>query len=130
VEDLSEPGVLMRLQFVILHHTGIDQPHFDVMVETSPASKLTTWRSPCWPIDRPTVLTQLGEHRRDYLDYEGPISNDRGQVKRVARGQCNVIRADDNSIWTIQFADPTMPPINIRHVERDRWLAVPSCGGE
>jgi hypothetical protein len=29
---------------------------------------------------------QLGDHRRDYLEYEGEVSGDRGWVRRVAAG--------------------------------------------
>ena len=29
---------------------------------------------------------QLGDHRRDYLEYEGEVSGDRGRVIRVAAG--------------------------------------------
>lgn len=75
-----------KLRYVILHHEGIAEPHFDLMIETAPGGALFTWRVPCWPIDAGTQLIQLGEHRRDYLEYEGPVSGNRGRVKRIAAG--------------------------------------------
>lgn len=117
------------LEFVIVHHSGVDEPHFDLMFESSPGSMLTTWRSEQWPIDKPAALVRIGDHRRDYLDYEGPVSNDRGQVKQVARGRCAIERDENGLFWSIRFEDPTMPPLNIKHVTADQWLGVPSCGG-
>ncbi len=32
------------------------------------------------------AAAQLGDHRRDYLEYEGEVSGDRGRVIRVAAG--------------------------------------------
>jgi len=36
------------------------------------------------------VLTPLPPHRRRYLTYEGPISRGRGDVRRLAGGDCEV----------------------------------------
>ena len=119
------------LRFVVLRHEQIDSPHFDLMFETSAGSALTTWRSERWPVDRPTVLTRLGEHRRAYLDYEGTVSDGRGMVRRVARGTCRIDRlagAGPDTFWTVRFDDPMTPPLSIKHVDDDRWLAVPACG--
>lgn len=32
------------------------------------------------------TATRLPDHRKKYLDYEGPVSGDRGQVRAVSRG--------------------------------------------
>src|SRR5258706_5113599 len=86
----------MPLRFAILHHTGVPTPHFDLMFETAPGSPLATWRSPVWPILQPTPIERLDDHRRDYLDYQGPVSNDRGHVRRVAGGEVQfAVRTDD-----------------------------------
>lgn len=77
------------LRYVVLHHTGHDQPHFDLMFETAAGSPLATWRSATWPAI--SNLTPLADHRRAYLDYEGPVSNNRGQVRRVAAGTHTII---------------------------------------
>src|SRR5580765_1966878 len=70
----------MSLRYVILHHTGVPTPHYDLMFETDPGSPLATWRSPTWPITDPTLLERLADHRRDYLEYQGPLTNNRGEV--------------------------------------------------
>lgn len=50
--------------------------------------------------------TRLPDHRAHYLDYEGPISGDRGRVTRVAAGQARVERdeAELLVVW-VDFGD-------------------------
>ena len=82
--------MIVPLRFVILHHTDYGQPHYDLMFETEPGSALATYRLPTWPITGPTHIEKLTEHRRDYLDYQGPVSNNRGQVRRLASGAITI----------------------------------------
>jgi hypothetical protein len=89
------------LRYVILHHDGIANPHVDLMFEKSPGSMLMTWRSAHWPIDSTTVIEPLPDHRRDYLDYEGPVSRNRGEVRRIAAGTFQISRNDSNFIQMI-----------------------------
>jgi hypothetical protein len=93
-------------RYVILRHDGIAEPHFDLMFEKSPGSMLMCWRASHWPIDQSTSITRLPDHRREYLDYEGPISGDRGTVTRIARGTCSIsdsihIELDDGTKFTL-----------------------------
>ena len=78
------------LKYVVLRHEGVDEPHFDLMFETKPGSDLATWRVDDWPIRDDLTFTPLRPHRRAYLQYEGAISADRGQVHRVHTGQHEV----------------------------------------
>ncbi len=73
-------------RYVILHHTGVAEPHFDLMFEIEAGGALKTYRSMVWPIIEPTPVFSLPDHRREYLDYEGPVSNNRGRVARVESG--------------------------------------------
>lgn len=83
-------------QFVLLEH---DHPelHWDFMLESGEV--LLTWR-----LDRiPTKAAEfdavaLPDHRTAYLDYEGPVSGDRGSVVRVDRGMFELIAAEDGSL--------------------------------
>jgi hypothetical protein len=78
-------------RYVVLRHTGVTESHFDLMFETSPDSVLATWRSSTWPVTRDSILTPLAEHRRVYLEYEGPLSESRGSVSRVSEGTHQII---------------------------------------
>jgi hypothetical protein len=79
------------LRCVILHHEGVEDPHYDLFFETTPGSPLATWRASRWPIQAGDYLVRIADHRRDYLDYEGPISGDRGRVRRVYAGLCAAV---------------------------------------
>lgn len=111
-----------RHRYVVLHHEDIAEPHFDLMIESSPGGGLLTWRSSSWPIDAEVQLIQLGEHRRDYLEYEGPISGDRGFVKRVAGGDC-VVRWTSAGECNIDFQ---AGGLRFRQIAGERWTAAPS----
>jgi hypothetical protein len=75
-------------RFVILEH---DHPelHWDFMLEVD--GGLRTWRlttEPC--AGEATYATPLSDHRLAYLDYEGPVSGNRGKVCRWDRGEYEV----------------------------------------
>lgn len=77
---------MSQLQYVILRHEGIPSPHFDLMFETELGGALITYRSAVWPLENRTELQKLNDHRRAYLTFEGPLSGNRGTVRRVVRG--------------------------------------------
>lgn len=76
------------LRYVVLRHEGIPIPHYDLMWETECNSPLATARCSEWPPREGVSLQRLADHRRLYLDYEGPVSQGRGHVRRVASGTC------------------------------------------
>ena len=83
-------------QFVLLEH---DHPalHWDFMLEH--AGALWTWRLEEMPgdISAEIAATRLPDHRIEYLDYEGPVSNNRGKVHRIDRGTYVNTAAEDSS---------------------------------
>lgn len=77
------------LRFVVLEHRfppGHARPlHWDFMLETE--AGLRTWALPIEPaLQMPIAADELPLHRVDYLDYEGPVSRDRGSVHRWDSG--------------------------------------------
>jgi hypothetical protein len=44
----------------------------------------------------------LGDHRRDYLEYEGPVSGERGQVTRIDAGVFETIDESRQS-WQVEL---------------------------
>jgi hypothetical protein len=89
------------LRFVVLHHTGVDEPHYDFMFETSPTSQLVTFRLPQWPVFENQRALKLRDHRRAYLDFQGDISMGRGNVQRVDEGDAQV--TGDSRGWTVRI---------------------------
>jgi len=112
------------LRYVVLRHDGIPDPHFDLMFETAPGSRLATWRCDRWPIDRETPVTKLDDHRPAYLEYEGPVSGDRGSVRRVTSGYHKLERRGDDH-WRFTFRDTLgFRQLTFRR-DGNRWLASP-----
>ncbi len=82
------------LRTVVLLHTLPDgSSHFDWMLEQPGRGDLVTFRCTRSPHEAGQWdAERLPDHRRVYLDYEGPISGNRGDVRRVASGE--VLEAD------------------------------------
>ena len=71
-------------RFVVLEHRIVGT-HWDLMLQD--ARDLRTWALDAPPaLDVDIPARELAAHRLIYLDYEGPISADRGEVRRVAAG--------------------------------------------
>lgn len=78
-------------RFVILRHQppagGQQRPHWDLMLQSGDV--LRTWSLAEAPAAGRTIAAEaLADHRSVYLDYEGPISGDRGAVIRWDAGTC------------------------------------------
>lgn len=84
-------------RFVVLRHSlpaEAERPtHWDWMFELN--GVLETWATeplnqlfgPSELIEPISVIAQrLADHRLEYLDYEGPVSGQRGSVARILRG--------------------------------------------
>lgn len=85
-------------QFVLLEH---DHPvlHWDFMLESGDV--LLTWRLDRIPAEACEFdVVALSDHRKAYLDYEGPVSGDRGSVVRVDRGTFELLSSEDGSMTT------------------------------
>ena len=97
---------MKTLRYVILRHDGIEQPHFDVMFEAAESGPLITLRSDAWPAVKGSTLQRLADHRRAYLDYEGPVSGNRGFVRRIASGTCELL-PDDHGVLRVTLDGQT-----------------------
>jgi hypothetical protein len=84
-------------RYVVLHHTGHPEKrtHFDWMLERD--GLLRTWI-----VEDPSLSSgaaiQSFDHRLLYVDHEGPVAGDRGEVRRVASGSYEVLEWDERRI--------------------------------
>jgi hypothetical protein len=95
-------------RFVLLYHEcppGYEKPsHWDFMLEAGVV--LWTWELRELPAAWQSVLPQLksspntivsarrlADHRLAYLDYEGPLTNDRGSVTRQMSGDYQLLES-------------------------------------
>jgi hypothetical protein len=83
-------------RYVVLEH---DHPvlHWDLMLEAGKV--LRTWRLAAPPEARAVVAAEPSfDHRLAYLDYEGPVSGDRGQVRAWDRGTFAWLHREETGI--------------------------------
>ena len=89
----------MTARFVILHHQVHDGEHWDLMVEQGDV--LLTWRLPREPTGAsslPMPAERIADHRKAYLDYEGPLSGNRGEVRQWDRGDYETIEENESRV--------------------------------
>lgn len=104
-ETSSQPAVndTSPAHFVVQHHTGYGQEHWDLMLEDGPM--LATWRldqPPGTTPDTPTRAVRIGDHRKAYLTYRGPISRGRGRVAIYDSGGYTLLARGDRT-WVFEL---------------------------
>lgn len=117
-------------RFVILHHRlppGSDRSdHYDLMFEDGEA--LLTWAIADLPSEQPQTAEELPPHRREYLTYEGPVSNNRGQVVRVAAGSFAWLQRQDGQLIAAIQASALTGELHLERLEGTTWrlsMALP-----
>lgn len=108
-----------QLRYAVLHHTHVAHPHYDLLLEVSSDAPLATWRCEQWPPRGEMTVVRLPDHRRIYLEYEGPVSGGRGEVSRVAHGNLALIENSDTRVHA-HLAGGTMLALSL--IKDDRWL--------
>ena len=81
-------------RFVVLEHQlpaeSRRHSHWDLLLEQPPewGGMLLTFDVSVPPAEwgKPTLVAKLADHRAHYLDYQGPISGNRGSVTQVLEG--------------------------------------------
>ena len=82
------------MRFVILRHRGHGNLHYDLMLEGG--AKLISWSCSQNPLTHPAAeCRRIADHRKAYLTYEGPVSQNRGTVERIESGQYAAIEIND-----------------------------------
>ena len=109
-------------RFVILRHEPgpqSDRPlHWDLMLEMG--DSLKTWSLPVQPDQVTTmVAVALPDHRKAYLQFEGPVSRGRGYVTRFDEGWyehevCSAVQ------YRLKLVGVHVPPhVTLTHCESD-----------
>lgn len=103
-----------EFRWVLLRHDVASGPareaswHYDWMIEEEGNERLVCFRvmvrvGELGPGAR-FEGERLGDHRREYLEYEGEISGGRGRVTRVAAGVCEGWRGGDGRASVVMGA--------------------------
>ena len=89
---------------VLLRHVLPDgSEHFDWLFERATGSGLLAFRvnERLDLGDTASLLAErIADHRAEYLTYEGPVSGDRGHVKRLAAGR-SILRVEADRVLTV-----------------------------
>ncbi len=89
------------MRFVILKHQDRGNLHYDLMLEGD--EKLITWNCSQNPLTHPAAeCRRIADHRKAYLTYEGPVSQNRGAVQRIESGRYDAIEINE-SHWVVQL---------------------------
>jgi len=104
-------------RYVILQHdwNGV---HYDLMMEQGAALK--TWRLPSLLQPGRQEASLLSDHRLEYLTYEGPVSQNRGNVCRVAEGKYEATLTSEHC-WKIVLHGILQGLMTLQHEVGDRW---------
>lgn len=101
---------LGRGEFVLLEHDGRTASdaatraaglHWDLLVDLDGGERVATWRLDADPTGASAEILaeRIGDHRRDYYEFEGAVDGGRGTVRRIDRGACRVVaRSADGAV--------------------------------
>ena len=126
---------MQSLRTAILEHTTADGVHHDWLIEdprlTNPhATDARLWTARVlpppaqWAILGEFKLEVLPPHRRAYLDYQGPVSGNRGHVRRIAAGNCLIDLWSAGRIALTMQCDGQCIEIQLHRLASERWAAV------
>ncbi len=131
--SLNEAGLGRRLgdgekaatAFVVLRHDDREGTHYDLMIDEG--EHLATWKCPQPPETAqisPLSCRWIGDHRRGYLDYEGYVSGDRGEVRRHDRGRCTM-SARSSDRWHVLFQGRKLiGSYELSRIADDSWRLI------
>ena len=110
-------------RFVVLEH-DFPELHWDFMLEFG--SALRTWRLAQAPEMNGNAIeaVRLADHRLTYLDYEGPVSGDRGTVQRWDRGAYEVLESRAGETLRVRLLGDKVCAIGILDSSGARWMFI------
>ncbi|MBD3676612.1 MAG: hypothetical protein HUJ26_24130 [Planctomycetaceae bacterium] len=110
----------MIARFVILTH---DHPHlhWDLMLEDE--TSLLTWRLSEEPNRTGSIPAEaLPPHRKHYLDYEGPVSGNRGSVTRWDAGTYEVTHQSEYELSIVLNGEKLHGPATLSQLDSNgKW---------
>ena len=114
-------------QYVILRH-DFPEVHWDLMLEE--AGVLKTWRLPEPPAMDPAsdetsldlIAESLPDHRLVYLEYEGPVSGERGTVTRWDKGSFTLLEKKEGLYVALMTGEELAGRVTLRQRDQEnQW---------
>lgn len=104
-------------RFVLLWHetpANFARPsHWDLMLQVGDHLR-------CWALEyamdegKAQTVDGLPDHRLAYLDYEGPVSGDRGSVSRHDQGEYETITDEENELVVLLHGNRIRGTLSLR----------------
>lgn len=107
------------MRFVVLQHSyqGV---HYDFMLEAG--AVLRTWKLQQPPAPGVTLAAvQSFDHRLQYLDFEGPISGDRGHVVRWDAGTYQGTLDDGPFLQVRLTGERLCGSVQLQRIQGEQW---------
>ncbi len=110
----------MPLKFTFSHHTGCSnkEDHYDLFLEDEGGLITFSMKSP-------TIYGQecirIRDHRKIYLDFEGKIDDEKGDVKIMETGGLEIVKKDPKML-ICRLGGKEESKIRIEKKEGDTWL--------
>lgn len=115
------PGVP---RFVVLEH---DWPHLHLDLLLERDGILRAWRlPPAFTGSEPVEAVRNDDHRLLYLDYEGPVSGDRGSVRRWDGGGLRWLPTSPGRLRFRLTGERLSATFELVWRDGDRWQLVPA----
>ncbi|MBW3596467.1 MAG: hypothetical protein KY475_04235 [Planctomycetes bacterium] len=125
-------------RYVVLHHQTPPEfgrpTHWDLMLESG--GVLRTWALAEAPQPGKVVeAMRLPDHRLDYLEYEGPVSGNRGVVSRWDAGEYQIARETADEFVIVLSGrrlqgEAVLRRCEPRDEEHQRWMFCLSTSAE
>jgi hypothetical protein len=115
-------------RFALLIHDSPRGLHYDFLLQSGDVLK--TWALPQLPArDVPLDCDALPDHRPHYLDYEGPVSGDRGTVARWDSGPYQIEVWAEDAIVVQLGGEKLAGRIELRRMleQPARWRFLMTC---
>lgn len=118
---------MTQRRFVILRHEPGEASarglHWDMMLEVDKG--LRTWAFPAEPAVGISIdVSELPLHRLEYLDYEGPVSGNRGYVGRSNQGTYSTVEESTTRLVVDLEGDTFRGRLELERIDdAQRWTA-------
>lgn len=109
-------------RYVVLSHDW-PSPHLDLLLELD--DRLRSWRLIELPSIGHRMIAQANfDHRLHYLDYEGPISDNRGVVQRVTAGLFDWLQVGPDRVLISVTSGALVGQVVLEKIDLDQWWLV------
>jgi len=110
------------MRFVVQEHRKDQNVHWDLMLQKG--EHLATWQAPLPPSEWreiPLTCQKIFDHRIKYLTYEGPLSNNRGEVRIVVAGTYQPLQITDTQWYVRLESDSISGKLGLHKIRAYRW---------